>query len=253
MKMRYYKAAIAVFAAFFIGFQARSQDIYLGVKGGIGIPNLKAGSGASEISKGYSSRLGPYFGVFGDFHLTRVFSLQPEINYSSQGGKKDGRQAIPAQEFNPQAPANTFVYANYKSNAKLNYIEVPVLAKFTFPLGEKWNFIVDAGPYVGFLASAKNVTSGSSYVYADRDEQQALTPQPVPFDSTDDIKDQIHTANVGIQGGVGLSLKLNESYLFVHAGGNYGFMNIQKNPINGKNHTGAATVVVGYALRLNGK
>lgn len=243
---------VAAFMAAFTFQQAYSQEpVYLGVKGGIGIPNLQSNN-SSAVSSGYSSRLGPYFGIFGDFGITHKFSIQPEINYSSQGGKKNGEQAIPAQQFDPSAPAGRDVYANYKSVAKLNYIEVPVLAKFTFPIGGHFNFTVDAGPYVSFLVKAKNITSGKSNIYADQGETQPLPVGEQSFDATTDIKDQLKGANFGIQGGVGFSMNIGRGYLFVEGGGNYGFVEIQKNEQqDGKDHTGAATVVLGYGFRIN--
>lgn len=245
--------AVGFVAASLMG-SAQQNKLYFGVQGGLSIPNLEAGSGASPISKGYSSRLGPDVGVFADIHFSPLFSLQPQVEYSSQGGKKNGIQAISASEFNPQAPPNTYVYANYKSEAKLNYLQIPVLAKFGWDFGQKknWRFAVDAGPYLGFLVSAKNVTSGSSPVYADPQETQQIAPTQ-SFDANEDIKDQLHKANVGIEGGVSLMLDIRrQGYVFLHAGGNYGFLNIQKYEQDGKNHTGAATLLVGYAIRLNG-
>jgi Outer membrane protein beta-barrel domain len=254
MKIRYSSLILAALVIGGIHSVQAQNSIYFGVQGGIGIPNLQSGTNGSPVSNGYSSRLGPYLGVFGDFHITNCFSIQPEINYSSQGGKKNGQQAISASEYNPSAPPTSYFYANFNSIVRLNYIEVPVLAKFTFPIGRTLNFIVDAGPYVGFLANAKYITSGSSNVYEDQAETIPITPGPVSFDSTDNIKDQIHTVNVGVQANVGLSLDIQqEGYLFLSIGGNYGFINIQKYAADGKNNTGAATIVLGYALNLNGK
>lgn len=252
MKLKFTFITAMIFAMMSLQ-QAYSQShVFLGLQGGIGIPNLHTGSNSSEVSSGYSSRLGPYFGIFGEFRLGPEFSIQPEINYSSQGGKKNGEQAIPAQQFNPSAPAGMYVYANYKSVAKLNYIEVPVLAKFTFPLSSHFNLLVDAGPYVGFLFKAEDVTSGSSNIYLDKGE---TTPVPgvgtQNFNGSNNIKDQLKSTNFGIQGGIGFSYNLNNGYLFIHGGGNYGLIDIQKNTQDGKNNTGAATVTVGYALRIN--
>ena len=65
-----------------------------GVCGGISIPNLTApGSENNPLNTGYSSRLGPDFGVFAERHIMGKFSLEARIEYSSQGGKKDGLQA----------------------------------------------------------------------------------------------------------------------------------------------------------------
>lgn len=232
------------------GTAVAQSTIHLGVQGGLSIPDLHAGSGSNPVSEGYSSRMGPYFGALGQFGFSRLFSLQAEVNYSAQGGKKNGKQAIAGQDFNPQAPAGSYFYANFKSVARLNYIEVPVLAKFTFPLGRTLNIAVDAGPYVGFLVAAKNKTSGESMVYGDPGETTPVTAEAQSFDKTEDIKDQLHHTNWGVQGGVGLEQTLGKGYLFLHLGGNYGLMNIQKGSAHGKNNTGAATAVLGYALEI---
>jgi hypothetical protein len=65
------------------------------------------------------------------------------------------------------------------------------------------------------------------------------------------VKDDIKKFNVGIQGGIGFSMRFeNESKLVFSAGGNYGFIPIQKDEANGKNNTGAATVTLGYLINL---
>jgi hypothetical protein len=47
------------------GFHAQAQDIAVGVRGGISIPNLSAsGSEQNPLNTGYSSRLGPEFGIY---------------------------------------------------------------------------------------------------------------------------------------------------------------------------------------------
>jgi Outer membrane protein beta-barrel domain len=237
-----------------------AQNFTLGVRGGISIPNLSSG-GSSEnpLNTGYSSRLGPDFGIFGELTISHGFSLQPMIEYSSQGGKKDGLQAFPIPDayaaYFPPGMAPTYLYANFKSEAKLNYLMIPVLAKFGWNLKplSPFRIYIDAGPFVGFLLSAKQVTSGSSNIYADSGGQQSLTQDAQSFDATEDIKDQLNTTNFGAEGNVGINYLFGKSNLFLEGGFNYGFLNIQKGTANGKNNTGAATVSLGYAYWLGGK
>ena len=237
-----------------------SQNFALGVRGGISIPNLTSGgSTENPLNTGYSSRLGSDFGIFGEFEISHEFSLQPMIEYSSQGGKKNGLQAFPIPDayaaYFPPGMAPTYLYANFKSEAKLNYLMIPVLAKFGWNLKplSPLRIYVDAGPFVGFLLSAKQVTSGSSNIYADAGGQQPLTQDPQSFDATDDIKSQLNTTNFGAEGNVGISYLVGKSNIFIEGGFNYGFLNIQKGTANGKNNTGAATVCLGYACWLAGK
>ncbi len=234
----------------------------LGLQGGISIPNLSAsGSENNPLNTGYSSRLGPEFAIFGEYHVNSLFSLVPKIEYSAQGGKKDGLQAMPtptelAEYFEQQGmPVPTYLYANFNSEAKLDYLLIPILAKFGWNLDtqKKFRITIAAGPYIGFLLSAKQVTSGNSQIYLDPAGNEPLPLGPQSFDSTEDIKSQLNTTNFGVEGSVGIECLLGASHhdkIFFEAGGNYGFLNIQKGSANGKNNTGAATLMLGYAYKL---
>jgi hypothetical protein len=126
------------------------------------------------------------------------------------------------------------------------------LAKFGWNLQphSPYRIYIDAGPFVGFLLAAKQVTSGSSNIYADDAQQHPLTQSAQSFDATDNIKNQLHSTNVGIEGNVGISYHFHQGYLFIEGGGNYGFLNIQKGTANGKNNTGAGTATLGYFFTL---
>ncbi|CAL1518972.1 porin family protein [Chitinophaga sp. MM2321] len=236
-----------------VPFYTQAQ-VDLGVKAGLSIPNLTSGSSANPINSGYSSRLGPDFAIHAEFHLTDQFSIQPQLEYSSQGGQKDGKQAfsVPAEmvPLFPPGQVPQYLYANYKSTAKINYLMLPVLAKYHIPLGGNWDFYVAAGPFVSIVVSAKNVTSGTSSIYLDEQQTQALPTGPQSFDKEVDIKDELHKANWGVDGHVGFAYKFGRSSVFIEGGGNYGFVNIQKNDVNGKNNTGAGVVVLGYAFQI---
>lgn len=225
------------------------QSFTLGFRSGVSIPNLSAsGSQTNPLNSGYSSRIGPDEAIFGEYHLSSSFSLQATLEYSSQGGKKDGMQAFP----NPSGDTPPYLYANFKSEAKLNYLLVPILAKYNWKLGSNspWRVYIDAGPFAGFLLSANQVTSGSSNVYLDQASQQQvppqLLPQPLSFDATNNIKNQLNTFNFGVSGNVGFAYHFGKNNIFIEGGGNYGFLNIQKGTANGKNQTGAGTAAIGY-------
>jgi hypothetical protein len=251
---------LSVLGLLMVYFNAAAQDVSIGVRGGISIPNLTAGgSEQNPLNTGYSSRQGPDFGLYGEFRISELFSIEPMLEYSSQGGKKDGLQAVPGEQFSEyfeetHQSTPTYVYANYNSEAKLNYLMVPVLAKFGWALGKAspWRFYADAGPFAGFLLNAHQVTSGTSEVYSDPAGTQAEPGLPAQnfggSNGNTDIKPQLHTFDLGIEGNLGFSYKIKRSSIFIEGGGNYGFLNIQKGTANGKNNTGAATADIGYAL-----
>ncbi|MFB6457394.1 porin family protein [Chitinophaga sp. Hz27] len=255
--MKLQRIPLLLATAMLLGVSAKAQHIDLGVRAGLSIPKLSAGgSSTNPLNEGYSSRLGPDFAVLAEFHFSKLFSIQPMIEYSAQGGQKNGFQAFPTPAavvaMLPAGQAPTYLYADFKSTAKINYLMVPVLAKFGWNLGKSpLRLYVDAGPFVGFLLSAKQEVRGTSQWYLDPGKTQPVPNVPAQnMDANQDIKDQLNKANVGISGNVGLAYQFGKNQLFIEGGGNYGFLNIQKGDANGKNNIGAGTVAIGYAYRL---
>lgn len=233
---------------------SEAQNFSLGVRSGLSIPNLTAGGSESNpLNTGYKSRVGPDEAIAGEYHLSSLFSLEAMLEYSSQGGKKTGMQAFPTPSamaaMFPPGEVPTYLYANFKSEAKLNYLLVPLLAKFGWKLNNHSPVKVyfDAGPFAGFLLSAHQVTSGSSMIYLDQQGTEPASQSPQSFDANNDIKDQLNTINFGVSGNVGFAYNFVKSDIYIEGGGNYGFLNIQKGTANGKNNTGAGTVALGYA------
>lgn len=252
-----------------LSIHAQSTGYYAGVKAGFGIPNLTAGSQSTPLSEGYSSRLGFYGGLIGEIQGESRFGLRAEINYASQGGKRNGLQALPLSadleqlwQLLPQfgITPDKYMYANITSEAILNYLEIPVMAKYTFNFGPKFSFYLQAGPYLGLMLNSKNVTSGNSKIYVDRegtiavdDILQQAGMQPVgeqSFDHTENVTSDIRRINVGGQGAAGFGLIVGSGKFFVEGGGNYGFIPVQKHDVNGNNDTGAGTVTIGYLFQL---
>jgi hypothetical protein len=232
--------------------EIQAQETWLGFKAGISIPNLTSGGAKTPLNTGYSSRQGPDFAIFADFKISRRFSLYPMIEYSSQGGKKSGLQALTVpSDLIPMFPPGQvpqYLYANYKSEAKLNYLMIPLLAKYEWNLSQTpLSLYLNAGPFVSLLLSAKQITRGDSQFYTDPLGQMPLAISSQSLDNTENIKDQLHPLNWGIAGNIGVNYQIDRSKIFIEGGGNYGFSNIQKATENGKNNTGAATVNIGYA------
>jgi hypothetical protein len=114
--------------------------------------------------------------------LSFLYSLL--LNIPLRGDKKNGLQAFPGAQVDAMFPQEatvptypTYLYADFKSEAKFDYLLVAVLAKFGWSLKPKSPFriYVDAGPFLGFLLSAKQVTTGSSIIYGDPGGQQPLS------------------------------------------------------------------------------
>jgi hypothetical protein len=227
----------------------KNTKFTMGVLGGLNIPQLSGGK-SNELSRDYTSRLGEVFGLTTSYSLSSNFALRVDALYSSEGGKRNGVQAIDAASFNPQAPAGTYLYANFKNKTILNYFELPAMAKYTFPSRSSLKFYINLGPYMGIILNAKQKTSGSSMVYMDRAETTPVSPAAVPFDASTSTTSSIHPVNVGITGGIGIAHTLGMGNLFLDVRGAYGFTVVQKYKQDGSSHTGSLFVALGYSFAL---
>jgi len=101
----------------------------IGIKGGINLSNLYV-----DDVKDENMKVGVNVGMFAKFPITKGFSIQPEVLYSSKGAKL--------------YYDNIFGEGEYRFN--LNYVEVPVLAVFNVSK----NINLQAGGYAAYLTSA---------------------------------------------------------------------------------------------------
>ena len=111
--------------------------------------NLAKADYGPATDANFKSQMGFDGGVGAELHLTKHFSIQPEINYSMQGLKAE--------------------QSGYQTLIKMNYITVPVLAKLQPVEG----FSAFAGPQVGFLTSA-TAKSGDEPKQQAKSELKAL-------------------------------------------------------------------------------
>ncbi len=238
----------AALAGLLLTAAADAADVSLGVHAGLSIPNIR-GNATDVLSQGFSSRQGPFFGIFLETRVSSLFSLLADINYTSQGGKKNGMQPITMDVGLPPLPQGMYYYADYKNETILDYLEVPVQVRVTF--GTTWRFFVNAGPYVGILVRARAVTSGSSPIYMDEGGTIPIT-EPVPFDAETDVKDSLKSTNIGLTGGGGVMHRLGPGDLILEAHFQLGLSTIQKDvATSGNNQTGAVVISLGYSLPVS--
>ncbi|MGI4867024.1 MAG: porin family protein [Janthinobacterium lividum] len=95
-----------------------------GIKGGINVAELQGRSGEDATYKTFY-----HVGILYQAHLLGPLSIQPEVQYSVQGGGLKG------------------AFTDY--DTKLHYFTVPILAKIT--VGPVF---IEAGPQFGYLVSA---------------------------------------------------------------------------------------------------
>jgi len=120
---------LAAFALFAFS-SAQAQELRLGVKGGLNVASTGGGThGLGSIG----SRVAFHIGGFAEIPLVGDFALQPEILYSSEGSDWGW---------------------GYGGDTKLDYVRVPVLAKYNMPFVQ--GLSAELGPVFGVLVNAKS-------------------------------------------------------------------------------------------------
>jgi len=112
-----------------------AQDINFGAKAGVNFATI-----TGDNVDSFDSRTAFHVGFVAEIVISETFSFQPELLYSAQG-------ADWSEDFDGDT---------YEGTTKIDYLNVPLMAKFY--VGE--GFSLEAGPQVGFLLSAKDVEDG---------------------------------------------------------------------------------------------
>ena len=166
------------------------QEVKFGPKAGVNFANI--GGKDAENNK---MLIGFHVGAFAEIKFNDQFALQPEVVYSAQGSKGEVSETVMGVTFSAE------------EELKVNYINVPIMAKYYFTD----NFAVEAGPYVGFLMSANS--KGSANVAGVISE----------FD--EDVKDELNSIDFGV--GFCASFNLDSGF-FIGARVNLGLTKMGK-------------------------
>jgi len=167
MKKSVLVIALMIMSTTFISAQ---EYVYFGVKGGVNFSSF-SGDGYDDFVDP-EERTAFHLGLLAEIPVSDRFSIQPEVLYSAQGYDISSRDGADDVEY------------------QLDYINVPVLAKFY--LFNK--FSIEAGPQIGFLVNEEVDTN--------------------PTGDGGDIvlgEDQFKSVDFGV--GLGLSYKLSNFFI----------------------------------------
>lgn len=160
------KSFLAIAVALFMGTVAFAQ---VGIKGGVALSTMtQQNTNISRSDVDNNSVIAPVIGLTFAANLGDVITLQPELLYSQSGGR------------------NTYAVlgVNGESSYRINYLEVPVLAKLMLGNSGKeggMGFYIGAGPFVGFALNGKSSTQvgntaavETNYTFNDQDNAKRL-------------------------------------------------------------------------------
>ena len=204
MKKQVVLIAIALFAFTF----TNAQDVKFGAKAGVNFASIGGdNTGGSEGLTGF------HVGGLVEILFGEKFGIQPEVLYSAQGAKFE----------DTSVPGITATTKN-----KIDYINIPILGKYYITDA----LSVEAGPQIGFLASA---TAETEVDGAD------VTIEDV------DLKDQISGTDFSVAAGATFRLPMG---VFFSARYNVGVSNVNDGPFAdiATNQNNVAQLSVGYSF-----
>jgi hypothetical protein len=181
-----------------------------GAKGGI---NFSTHTG--EASEFFETRTSYVVGVFFRFPLLNEFILQPELLFSSQGAKI-AELELTDELGNP--------IGGYGAVLKLNYLNVPLLAKYYFTE----SLSIHAGPQIGYLLAAKSEIKSQ-----DMDDGET------------DIKDAYKNIDVAVVFGIGYELKTGIGFDVRY---NVGLNNVRDVEDGFEGNNGVLQITANYAF-----
>jgi hypothetical protein len=161
--------ALALFLAF--AMPATAQKFHYGIKAGI---NGAVQSGIAEYYNNNNIRYGLTAGLTGSYHFNDNMILQAELNYDQKGSHSSS------------------------VDTHFDYISIPVLFDYSFghTYHTKLSIHLNAGPYVAFLANAKETKTIDG------------------IKQTTDLMDSAHKAEFGALAGVGFRQPVGKHFLF---------------------------------------
>jgi hypothetical protein len=118
-----------------------ANGFHFGVRAGLNLANI-----IKTDDNNFSTELKPGFnaGAFVEVPIVNGFSVQPELQFAQKGYKTTG---------------SSIINGSYEYNVTTNYVEVPLLAKFS----PSKSFAIVLGPQYSFLTSTKTkFTSGNA-------------------------------------------------------------------------------------------
>lgn len=152
-----------------------AQEISYGLKAGLNVANFSL---SNDEMGDYDSRMSFHVGAVLEWGITDKFAIQPELLYSSVGAKDE----------------YTEDEATIKTTAVIDYLSIPVMAKYYVADG----FSLELGPQLGILLSAKGKYEAS---FDGETESETI-----------DMKDNFESIDFGA--GLGAGYKMENGLLF---------------------------------------
>jgi hypothetical protein len=203
---------------------ATAATAQVGIKAGANISTMaEEGQGITQDDVQNHAVTGAVVGLTFNMNIADIISIQPELLFSQSGG------------------SNTYNLLGTvtKNQYKINYLELPVLAKVKFGNSNNQGIGVHiaAGPWIGYALSG-NYNSKTTF------NENVISE--VDRNYTFDDQDNTQRLNYGLIGAAGISF----GHLTIDARYNYGLNNLLDKDANNNNDNKPVLQTRGVALTL---
>lgn len=186
------------------------QNLSFGIKAGANFASVNIEQDGFDIEP--DSRTGLNIGAILNIGVTDAFSVQPELSFIQKG--------------------YSFEFFEEETALILNYLEIPILAKYAFG-SESFQGFIQAGPAIGFALSGK--------IKSDNEEED------IDFD-----EDGFKTFDFGLQFGAGAAVPAGPGEAFLDLRYALGLANIADNDGSTVSNIGLL-ITAGYLFPIGGK
>ena len=183
----------------------------IGIRGGINYGEVSEPAVIGGILPDFKSILGINLGVVGEIPISSNFSFQPELAFNQKGFKL--QEGFNVDIFKIPVPLGAKVVT------KVNYIDMPLLAKYKFG-NEKMNAYLTAGPVFSYASGGKLQTKA-----------QFLFDIPITSTKLDLDALGYSRFEVSASVGAGLSFNTGSGSLFIDARYIHGLTDVYDVPV----------------------
>lgn len=121
---------------------AQDKKVSFGIRAGVNISSLSYSTSAEDdYAPDLKSKTGFNVGVIADWNVAGNFYVQPGIYFTTRGAK--------SEMFDAEYEASD------KLEVNMNYLQIPILASYRFPVSNSIKIDINAGPYFSYGMGGK--------------------------------------------------------------------------------------------------
>jgi outer membrane protein W len=187
-----------------------------GVKGGLDVSKLIGSQAKTPSGSSLNYRTGAVGGIFATYNFSSMWAVQPELLYNIKGTK-----------------FSTMVNGvNYNFKTRVDYIDIPILAKAYFTSESQFHPNLFAGPDIAFRTRARVTETGPG------------------ISNTTNIKSSTKSTDFGFTGGIGADYALmNAGKITLDARYFIGVTKVDNSPAKLNQRNNNFSFLVGYSFR----